>query len=64
VGSGFSTACVVFLVLSNTRGGMQAFAGTNHLIPTEKLLLIVSPGGMLCVSASIGWCKTQNNIFS
>ena len=34
----------------------------NHLIPTEKLLVLYSPGGMLCVSASVGWCRTQNNI--
>ena len=36
----------------------------NHLVPTEKFLLVYSPGGMLCVSASIGWCSTQNNILS
>jgi hypothetical protein len=36
----------------------------NYLIPTETLLLFLSPGGMLCVSASTKWCRTQNNILS
>jgi hypothetical protein len=36
----------------------------NHLIPTEQLLLFYSPGRKLCVSASIGCCKAQNNILS
>ena len=41
----------------------------NHLIPpTEKLLLILFSrwAEMLChsVSASTGWCRTQNNILS
>ena len=29
-----------------------------------KTSLVFSQGGMLCVSASIGWCRTQNNILS
>jgi hypothetical protein len=36
----------------------------NHLIPTDKLLFFYNPGGTLCVSASVGWCRTQNNILS
>jgi len=36
----------------------------NHLIPTESLPHFLSRCGMLCVSASIGWCRTQNNILS
>jgi len=36
----------------------------NHLIPNDKLLNIYSPGGMLCVSASFGWCRPQNNTLS
>jgi len=31
----------------------------NHLIPKDKLSYSHSPGGMLCASASIGWCKIQ-----
>ena len=36
----------------------------NHLIPTKKPLLFCSPDETLCVSASIGWCRTRNNILS
>jgi hypothetical protein len=49
--------------LSNSPGGVQALP-PNHLIPTEKLLVFYFPGGMLRVSASIGRCRTQNNILS
>ena len=42
--------------LSNTPGGVQAFASQ----PPEKLAVFLSSGGMLCVSASFGWCRTQN----
>jgi len=33
-----------------------------HLIPTEKPFIFYYFDGMLCGSASIGWCRTQNNI--
>jgi len=36
----------------------------SHLIPTEKLFLCYFLGRMLCVAASIGWCRRQNNILS
>jgi len=36
------------------------FLPPNHLPPTGKLL----PGRMLCVSASIGWCRTRNILFN
>ena len=45
--------------LSNTYGGVQVLPPKlNHLIP----FYLYSPGGMLCVSASIGWCRTYNSI--
>ena len=31
---------------------------------TKAWHLFCSPGGMLCVSAFIGWCRSQNNILS
>ena len=49
--------------LSNTSGGMQA-AASRLPDPNWKASLIsyfYSPGGMLCVSASIGWRRTQNS---
>jgi len=49
--------------LSNTPGGVQASA-SQPPDPHWKLLLLYSPGGVLCVSASVGWCRTQNNILS
>ena len=50
--------------LSNTPGGVQASASQPPVSapPLETLLIVFNPGGMLCVSASIGRCKTQNNI--
>ena len=42
--------------LSNIPGGVQASVSP---IPTENLYLYFS-GDMLCVSASIGWCRAQN----
>ena len=36
----------------------------NHLIPTEKFLLFLFSRWDVCTSASIGWCRTQNNILS
>ena len=40
--------------LSNTPGGVQASAS-----PLKSFLIFKSPGGMLGVSKSIGWCITQ-----
>jgi len=33
-----------------------------HRQNKEKTLLFYSPGELLCVSASVGQCRTQNNI--
>jgi len=45
--------------MSNTPGGVQASASQ----PPDPHF-IYSPDGMLCVFASIEWCRTQNNILS
>jgi len=39
-----------------------ASACTHSPDPPWKSSSVLSPGGMLCVFASIGWCRTQNNI--
>ena len=46
---------------SNTSGGCAGFCLPTTWSPLKIFLLIYfySPGGMLCVSASIGWCRTK-----
>ena len=46
--------------LSRTPGGVQDSA-SQPLDPTENISYIILQVGC-CVSASIGWCRTQNNI--
>ena len=49
--------------LSNTPGCVWASA-SQPPDPRWKTSYFYSPGGELCVSASIGWYRTQNNILS
>ena len=49
--------------LGNAPGGVQASASQSP-DPHWNAPVFYSPGGMLCVSVSIGWCRTENCILS
>jgi hypothetical protein len=49
-------------LLSRNPGGVQASASRPPEF-NEKLLVTYFLGGM-CASASIGWCRIQNNILA
>ena len=48
--------------LSNTFGDVQGYASQPPDNSLESLSPFYFQGGMLCASASIVWCRTQNNI--
>ena len=62
--------CMVYLdsSLNKTRMPLSSLFPFVHVHSSIwyplKSLFTSSPGGMLCVSASIGWCTTKNNILS
>jgi len=50
--------CNPYKYTSNTPGGVQASA-SQPPPPLKNSSYFNSPGGMLCVCAFIGWCRTQ-----